>query len=159
MGEVAVNIAKNDFTIKLPMANLDLNSIWETVKTATQSANGGSLSQSSLTNIAKDIIAGVAGGSKTASADKGVDLISIAGQLISLYEKFKGSSNGNEKQAAFNVKSISDIIGAMGGDKGSMVSAGADIIGKVLAGDSKKADSASDLGSTLGKALGGLFGK
>ena len=138
------------------MANLDLNTIWETVKKATQSANGGTLSESSLTDIAKDIIAGVAQGAQSKAADGGVDLIGIARQLLSLYEKFKGSSNGDDKAAAINVKGISDIIGAMGGDKGSLISAGTSILGKVLGGD-KKDD--GDLGSALGGVLGGLFGK
>lgn len=143
------------------MANLDLNSIWETVKTATSAANGGALSQSSLTNIATNIVTSALG-SKSSSSTSGTDYIAMAKQLYSLYEKFKGSSDSVTKTAATNVKSISDIIGAMGGDKGSMISAGASILGNVLgsgSSSSKKDDSGSDLGSTLGKALGGLFGK
>lgn len=142
------------------MANLDLNSIWETVKSATQGAKGGSLSESSLTSIAKDIIAGVAEGaqSKAHSSSGGVDFIGIAKQLLSLYEKFKGSSDKADKATAINVKGISDIIGAMGGDKGSIISAGASILGKALGGGSQKKDG-GDLGSTLGGVLGGIFGK
>lgn len=142
------------------MANLDLNSIWETVKTATSAANGGALSQSSLTNIATNIVTSALG--SKSSSTSGTDYIAMAKQLYSLYEKFKGSSDSVTKTAATNVKSISDIIGAMGGDKGSMISAGASILGNVLgsgSSSSKKDDSGSDLGSTLGKALGGLFGK
>lgn len=143
------------------MANLDLNSIWETVKTATQGAKGGSLSESSLTSIAKDIIAGVAQGAQSkahSSSSSNIDFIGIAKQLLSLYEKFKGSADRADKATAINVKGISDIIGAMGGDKGSIISAGASILGKALGGDSQKKDG-SDLGSTLGGVLGGLFGK
>lgn len=142
------------------MANLDLNSIWETVKSATQGAKGGSLSESSLTSIAKDIIAGVAQGaqSKAHASSSNIDFIGIAKQLLSLYEKFKGSSDSADKATAINVKGISDIIGAMGGDKGSIISAGASVLGKVLGGDSQKKDG-GDLGSTLGGVLGGLFGK
>ncbi|MGN0028654.1 MAG: hypothetical protein ACI35Q_02860 [Marinilabiliaceae bacterium] len=145
------------------MANLDLNSIWETVKSATQGAKGGSLSESSLTSIAKDIIAGVAEGaqSKTHAASStsgGVDFIGIAKQLLSLYEKFKGSSDSGDKATAINIKGISDIVGAMGGDKGSIISTGASILGKALGGDSQKKEG-GDLGSALGGVLGGLFGK
>lgn len=142
------------------MANLDLNSIWETVKSATRGANGGALSESSLTSIAKDIVAGVTQGAqaKTHASAASVDLIGIAKQLLSLYEKFKGSSDSGDKAAAINVKGISDIIGAMGGDKGSIISAGASILGKALGGDQQKKDG-GDLGSALGGVLGGLFGK
>lgn len=144
------------------MANLDLNSIWETVKTATSAAGGSALSQSSLTNIATSIVTSALQGKSSSSSTSGTDYVAMAKQLYSLYEKFKGSSDSVTKTAATNVKSISDIIGAMGGDKASMISAGASILGNVLGSgnsSSKKDDSSSDLGSTLGKALGGLFGK
>ncbi len=137
------------------MSNLDLSSVWSTVKAATEAAKGGSLNQSSLTDIAKDIIAGAVSRAPSKSSGAGIDYVGIAKQLITLYEKFKGSSDGTEKAAAINVKGISDIIGAMGGDKGSILSAGASILGKALGGG--KSDGGA--GSAIGKAIGGLFGK
>lgn len=143
------------------MANLDLNSIWETVKTATSSANGGNLTQSALTNIATSIVTSALGSKASSSASKsGTDYVAIAKQLYSLYEKYKGSADSVTTAAATNVKSISDIIGAMGGDKSSMASAAASVLGSVLGGKSdSKSDSSSALGSIAGSVLGGLFGK
>lgn len=92
------------------------------------------------------------------SSSSKIDFIGIAKQLLSLYDKFKGSSDSADKATAINVKGISDIIGDMGGDKGGIISAGAGILGKALGGDSQKKEG-GDLGSTLGGALGGLFGK
>ena len=137
------------------MANLDLASVWSTVKATTAAAQGGVLNQSSLVDIAKDIVAGALSGAKSGAAQgSGIDYIGIAKQLISLYEKFKGSSDTTEKATAINVKSISDIIGAMGGDKDSIISAGASAIGKALGGGQ-----GGDSDSLVGKVLGGLFGK
>lgn len=143
------------------MANLDLNSIWETVKTATSSANGGNLTQSALTNIATSIVTSALGSKASSSSSKsGTDYVAIAKQLYSLYEKYKGSADSVTTAAATNVKSISDIIGAMGGDKSSMASAAASVLGSVLGGKSdSKSDSSSALGSIAGSVLGGLFGK
>ncbi len=145
------------------MANLDLTTIWNTVKAATSSANGGALSQSSLTDIAKSVIAGAISGSssKSGSTSGSIDYIGIAKQLLSLYNQFKGSSNSTEVAAATNVKSVSDIIAAMGGDKESIISAGASVLGNILGGSGNSSDksSGSDLGSTIGGVLGGIFGK
>lgn len=144
------------------MANLDLNSIWETVKTATSSANGGNLTQSALTNIATSIVTSALGSkaSSSSASKSGTDYVAIAKQLYSLYEKYKGSADSVTTAAATNVKSISDIIGAMGGDKSSVASAAASVLGSVLGGKSdSKSDSSSALGSIAGSVLGGLFGK
>ena len=89
------------------MANLDLASVWSTVKAATTAAQGGALNQSSLVDIAKDIVAGALSGAKSGAAQgSGIDYIGIAKQLISLYEKFKGSSDTTEKATAINVKEM-----------------------------------------------------
>ncbi len=145
------------------MANLDLSTIWNTVKTATSAANGGALSQNSLTDIAKSVITSAISGSssKSSSSNGSIDYIGIAKQLLSLYNQFKGSSNSTEKAAASNVKSVSDIIAAMGGDKDSIISAGASVLGNILGGNSSSSDKggSSDLGSAIGGVLGGIFGK
>lgn len=160
--ENIVKIIKRNQLIKHPyMANLDLTTIWNTVKTATSAANGGSLSQSSLTDIAKSVITSAISGasSKSSSSNGSIDYIGIAKQLLSLYNQFKGSSNSTEKAAATNVKSVSDIIAAMGGDKDSIISAGASVLGNILGGNSSDKSNGSDLGSTIGGVLGGIFGK
>lgn len=162
--EIPVKIIKRNQHLKhRNMANLDLTTIWNTVKAATSSANGGALSQSSLTDIAKSVIAGAISGtsSKSGSTSGSIDYIGIAKQLLSLYNQFKGSSNSTEVAAATNVKSVSDIIAAMGGDKESIISAGASVLGNILGGSGNSTDksSGSDLGSTIGGVLGGIFGK
>lgn len=160
--ENIVKIIKRNQLIKHPyMANLDLTTIWNTVKTATSAANGGSLSQSSLTDIAKSVItSAISSLIQVVIFQFGsIDYIGIAKQLLSLYNQFKGSSNSTEKAAATNVKSVSDIIAAMGGDKDSIISAGASVLGNILGGNSSDKSNGSDLGSTIGGVLGGIFGK
>lgn len=145
--ENIVKIIKRNQLIKHPhMANLDLTTIWNTVKTATSAANGGALSQSSLTDIAKSVITSAISGasSKSSSSNGSIDYIGIAKQLLSLYNQFKGSSNSTEKAAATNVKSVSDIIAAMGGDKDSIISAGASVLGNILGGNSSDKSNGSD---------------
>lgn len=124
------------------MEGLDLSTVWKLVMNNTQSSSNsnGSLSNSALTDIAKNIVtnmvASKAGASANASASKSnsssIDYIAIAQQLMSLYNQYKGSSNKTEVAAASNVKQISDIVGAMGGDKGSMISAGLNMLGKLF---------------------------
>lgn len=127
------------------MANLDLSSIWDTVLTATKSADNGSLSQNALTDIAQKAIQSFSG-AESKSKSSSTNYAKIAKELLSLYTKYKSSSDSTEKQAALNVKSISDIVKALGGDKASAISAAASILG------------GGNSGSLLGK-LGGLFGK
>lgn len=143
------------------MANIDLSTIWNTVKTATAAAGSSTLSQSSLTDIAKSVVtSAISGmGSKSGSNNSSsIDYVSIAKQLLTLYNQYKGSSDNTEKTAATNVKSISDIIGAMGGDKSSIISAGASILGSVLGGKSDSSSNKKDEGG-LGSVLGSIFGK
>ncbi len=126
------------------MAKLDLSSIWDTVLTATKSADNGSLSQNALSDIAQKAVQSFAG-ADSKSKSSGPNYANIAKQLLSLYSKYKSSSDATEKQAALNVKSISDIVSALGGDKAGAISA----VSSILGGKS---------GGLLGK-LGGLFGK
>ena len=137
------------------MANLDLSSIWSTVLSSTSSSANGSLSQSVLTSLAQNILSGLG----NSSSSNGLNYASIATQLLTLYTKYKSSSNTTEVAAANNVKSISDIIGAMGGDKSSMVSAGLNALNN-LAGNATSGDSkAANVAKTGLNILGGLFGK
>ncbi len=126
------------------MANLDLSSIWNTVLTATKTADNGSLSQNALTDIAQKAIQSFSG-STAKSKSSETNYAMIATELLSLYTKYKSSSDSTEKQAALNVKSISDIVKALGGDKASAISAAASILG-------------GKSGNILG-TIGGLFGK
>lgn len=128
------------------MAKLDLSSIWETVLTATKSADNGSLSQNALSDIAQKAIQSFAGASADSKKSSSTNYSKIAKELLSLYTKYKSSSDSTEKQAALNIKSISDIVSALGGDKASAISAVSSILG------------GGKSGGLLGK-LGGLFGK
>ncbi len=129
------------------MANLDLSSIWDTVLTATKSSDNGSLSQNALSDIAQKVITNISSTSTTAKGKaSSTNYASIAKELLTLYNKFKSSSDSTEKQAALNVKSISDIVKAFGGDKASAISAAASVLG------------GGNAGGILGK-LGSLFGK
>ncbi len=117
------------------MEGLDLTSIWNSVMNSTKSSSSsdGSLSNSALSSIAKSIVANMASSNKAATTSKAsssLDYLAIAKQLMTLYNQYKGSSNSTEAAAASNVKQISDIVGAMGGDKGSLISAGMSILGK-----------------------------
>jgi len=121
------------------MEGLDLSSIWNVVMNSTQSSSNsnGSLSNSTLTEIAKSVINGMSSSSTSTTKSKsstssGLDYLAIAQQLLTLYNQYKGSSNKTEVAAANNVKQISDIVGAMGGDKSSMISAGLNILGKLF---------------------------
>lgn len=127
------------------MAKLDLTSIWNTVLTATKTSDNGSLSQNALSDIAQNVIQNI---SSTNSKGKStsINYSNIAKQLLSLYNKYKSSADSTEKQAALNVKSISDIVKAIGGDKASAVSAILSIFG------------GGKSGNILGN-LGSLFGK
>lgn len=128
------------------MAKLDLSSIWETVLTATKSADNGSLSQNALSDIAQKAIQSFAGASADSKKSSSTNYSKIAKELLSLYTKYKSSSDSTEKQAALNIKSISDIVSALGGDKASVISAAASVLG------------GGNAGGILGK-LGSLFGK
>lgn len=127
------------------MANLDLSSIWNTVLTATKTADNGSLSQNALTDIAQQAIKTFSGTTAKSKSSE-INYTMIATELLSLYTKYKSSSNSTEKQAALNVKSISDIVKALGGDKASAISAAASILG------------GGKSGNILG-TIGSLFGK
>lgn len=127
------------------MAKLDLSSIWNTVLTATKSSDNGSLSQNALSDIAQNVIQGFTSTSSK-SKSSSINYAKIAKELLSLYTKYKSSSDSTEKQAALNVKSISDIVKAIGGDKASAISAAASMLG------------GGNAGGILGK-LGSLFGK
>ena len=132
------------------MANLDLSSIWSAVLSSTSSSSNGSLSQSVLTSLAQKVLSGAGG-----SSSGGLNYASIATQLLTLYTKYKSSSNSTEAAAANNVKSISDIISAMGGDKKSAINAGLNALNNLASGDSKKSQAVK----TGLNVLGGLFGK
>ncbi len=127
------------------MGKLDLSSIWNTVLTATKSSDNGSLSQNALSDIAQNVIQGFTSTSSK-SKSSSINYAKIAKELLSLYTKYKSSSDSTEKQAALNVKSISDIVKAIGGDKASAISAAASMLG------------GGNAGGILGK-LGSLFGK
>ena len=115
--------------------NIDLSSIWKTVVSATQSSTSSdkSLSSSTLTSLANSIISNIQAktASKTSSTGN-IDFIGIATQLMSLYNQYKSSKNTDEKAAATNVKGISDIIGAMGGDKSSIINTASSVLGKLF---------------------------
>lgn len=123
------------------MEGLDLSSIWKLVMSNTQSSSNsnGSLSNSALTDIATSIVKNMTSSSQSStktssssSSSSSIDYLAIAQQLMSLYNQYKGSDNKTEAAAASNVKQISDIVGAMGGDKSSMLSAGLNILGKLF---------------------------
>jgi hypothetical protein len=82
---------------------------------------------------------------------------------MSLYEKFKGSSDKTEVQAANNVKQISDVIGALGGDKSSMTSAAISVLTGLAANKSQAAPQQSNAGPDILSAgasiLGSILGK
>ncbi|MCQ2960188.1 MAG: hypothetical protein MJ198_08385 [Bacteroidales bacterium] len=126
------------------MANLDLSSIWNTVLTATKTADNGSLSQNALTDIAQQAIKSFSGTTAKSKSSE-TNYAMIATELLSLYTKYKSSSDSTEKQAALNVKSISDIVNALGGDKASAISAAASILG------GGKSDLLGTIGSLFGK--------
>lgn len=139
------------------MANtgIDLEGVWKSVMNLTQKSSSGSVGQDALKSLAESVISGA----KAKMGEK-FDLAGIATQLMGLYSKYKASANATEKSAANNVKGLSDLIGALGGDKASMASAGASALGKIIAnktgGDSAKGEAiAKGVGSMLGK----LFGK
>lgn len=138
------------------MANtgIDLEGVWKNVMNLTQKSSSGSLGQDALKNLAESVISGA----KAKLGDK-LDLAAIATQLMSLYTKYKASANSTEKTAANNVKGLSDIIGALGGDKGSLASAGASILGNIIGGKTGDSDKAQAAAKGIGSVLGKLFGK
>lgn len=139
--------------------NIDLSSIWSTVLAATKSSTSSdkSLGTTALTSIANSILGNIKTNTAAKSgSNSGIDYIAIATQLLTLYNQYKQSTNSDEKAAATNVKGLSSIIGAMGGDKGSIASAATSILGKLA--DSKK-DGDNNDGGGLGSLIGGLFGK
>lgn len=139
--------------------NIDLSSIWSTVLSATKSSTSSdkSLGTTALTSIANSILGNIKTNTAAKSgSNSGIDYIAIATQLLTLYNQYKQSTNSDEKAAATNVKGISSIIGAMGGDKGSIASAATSILGKLA--DNKK-DGGNNDGGGLGSLIGGIFGK
>lgn len=139
--------------------NIDLSTIWSTVLSATKSSTSSdkSLGTTALTSIANTILDNIKTNTAAKSDTKsGIDYIGIATQLLTLYNQYKQSKSSDEKAAASNVKDLSSIIGAMGGDKGSIASAATTILGKLA--ESKKNGEKSD-GDGLGGLFGSLFGK
>lgn len=139
--------------------NIDLSSIWSTILSATKSSNSSdkSLGTTDFTSIANSILGNIKANTAAKSgSNSGIDYIAIATQLLTLYNQYKQSSNSDEKAAASNVKGLSSIIGAMGGDKGSIVSAATSILGKLT--ENNKDDDKDKKGG-LSDLAGLFFGK
>lgn len=92
------------------MANLDLNTIWELVKSKTAQSGNSSLSQTSITEIAQKILGGLGSSSSASSQNGGLDISSIVSQIGTLVSKFQNSSDATEKSAATNLKSVCENL-------------------------------------------------
>ena len=92
------------------MANLDLNIIWELVKSKTAQSGNSSLSQTSISEIAQKILGGLGSSSLASSQNGGLDISSIVSQIGTLVSKFQNSSDATEKSAATNLKSVCENL-------------------------------------------------
>ena len=92
------------------MANLDLNIIWELVKSKTAQSGNSSLSQTSISGIAQKILGGLGSSSSASSQNGGLDISSIVSQIGTLVSKFQNSSDATEKSAATNLKSVCENL-------------------------------------------------
>lgn len=92
------------------MANLDLNIIWELVKSKTAQSGNSSLSQTSISEIAQKILGGLGSSSSASSQNGGLDISSIVSQIGTLVSKFQNSSDATEKSAATNLKSVCENL-------------------------------------------------
>lgn len=92
------------------MANLDLNIIWELVKSKTAQSGNRSLSQTSISEIAQKILGGLGSSSSASSQNGGLDISSIVSQIGTLVSKFQNSSDATEKSAATNLKSVCENL-------------------------------------------------
>ena len=92
------------------MANLDLNIIWELVKSKTAQSGNSSLSQTSISEIAQKILGGLGSSSSASSQNGGLDISSIVSQIGTLVSKFQNSSDATEKSAATNLKSVCEHL-------------------------------------------------
>lgn len=92
------------------MANLDLNIIWELVKSKTAQSGNSSLSQTSISEIAQKILGGLGSSSSAFSQNGGLDISSIVSQIGTLVSKFQNSSDATEKSAATNLKSVCENL-------------------------------------------------
>lgn len=92
------------------MANLDLNTIWELVKSKTAQSGNSSLSQTSISEIAQKILGGLGSSSSASSQNGGLDISSIVSQIGTLVSKFQNSSDATEKSAATNLKSVCENL-------------------------------------------------
>lgn len=92
------------------MANLDLNIIWELVKSKTAQSGNSSLSQTSISEIAQKILGGLGSSSSASSQNGGLNISSIVSQIGTLVSKFQNSSDATEKSAATNLKSVCENL-------------------------------------------------
>ena len=92
------------------MANLDLNIIWELVKSKTAQSGNSSLSQTSISEIAQKILGGLGSSSSASSQNGGLDISSIVSQIGTLVSKFQNSSDATEKSTATNLKSVCENL-------------------------------------------------
>ena len=92
------------------MANLDLNIIWELVKSKTAQSGNSSLSQTSISEIAQKILGGLGSRSSASSQNGGLDISSVVSQIGTLVSKFQNSSDATEKSAATNLKSVCENL-------------------------------------------------
>ena len=92
------------------MANLDLNIIWELVKSKTAQSGNSSLSQTSISEIAQKILGGLGSSSSASSQNGRLDISSIVSQIGTLVSKFQNSSDATEKTAATNLKSVCENL-------------------------------------------------
>ena len=165
--------------------NIDLSSVWGSIIDATKSqqqeqnnlqgasafagsgtsssaSSGivGSIVKSVLTNALNSSSSGSNGGGSNGASS--LNLLAIASQLMSLYNKFKGSSNATEAAAANNAKAASDVIGSLGQVLAGQASGNAgglgDVLGSILGGGQQTQQQAQQSSGGMGDILGSILG-